>query len=393
MSTLSPARNRITSIDLLRGLVMMIMALDHVRDFFHDQRISSDPLDFQTTTPALYFTRWITHFCAPVFLLLAGTSAYLMSLKMSKQKLSAFLIKRGFWLIFVEVAIIAFAVSFNPFYNALILQVIWATGISMILLGLMVRLPFSVIFITGLIIVFGHNLLDYPEAAHKTDAGFWWDLVHHGKFTVYTFAKNHVVVIAYAFLPWTGIMLMGYCMGKLFEPSVDPAWRKKVLIYTGSSLIIFFVIIRSINAYGDPVPWTQQRDGLFTFLSFMNVNKYPPSLMYISILIGPALIFLALAENINNRLSSIITIYGRVPFFYYVVHFFLIHTLSFITMLISGLSAEEIWVTNFPFRPAFGYELWVVYLFWLLVLIIMYPLCKKYNQYKNTHRHWWLSYL
>jgi uncharacterized membrane protein len=167
-----------------------------------------------------------------------------MSLKMPKQQLSGFLIKRGIWLVIVEVVVIAFAVTFNPSYNSLIFQVIWATGISMIILGLLVRLPLTVIFVIGLMIVFGHNLLDYAEAARDQKVGFWWDLIHHGKFTVYTFAENHVVVIAYAFLPWTGIMLLGYCVGKLFEPSVNAAWRRKTLIYTGSALIIFFIVVR-----------------------------------------------------------------------------------------------------------------------------------------------------
>ncbi|MBS1599127.1 MAG: DUF1624 domain-containing protein [Bacteroidetes bacterium] len=393
MNNLTAPRSRITSIDLLRGLVMMIMALDHVRDYFHDHAFLRDPLDLKITTPALYFTRWVTHFCAPTFLLLAGTSAYLMSLKMSKPKLSVFLIKRGFWLIFVEVVIMAFIFSFNPSYNALILQVIWATGISMIILGLMVRLPFTVILVTGLIIVLGHNLLDYPEAAEKGHIGLLWDLIHHGRFTVYSLDPNHVVVIAYAFLPWTGIMLMGYCMGKLFERSFDPSRRRKILITTGTVLTIFFVIIRWINAYGDPFPWTVQRDHVFTFLSFLNVNKYPPSLAYVSITIGPALVFMGLAENIKGKISSSIIIFGRVPMFYYVLHFFVVHVLSMIARLFSGMSVKEVWVVNFPFRPPFGYDLWAVYLFWILVLIIMYPLCKKYDKYKSTHHYWWLSYL
>jgi uncharacterized membrane protein len=320
-------------------------------------------------------------------------SAYLMGLKMTKTQLGSFLIKRGFWLINVEIVVIAFAVTFSPFYNTIIFQVIWATGISMVILGLLVRLPYTVILIIGCCIVFGHNLLDYPEAAHNQQVGFWWDLIHHGRFTVYTITRNHVLVIAYAFLPWTGIMAVGYCMGKLFEPSVNPLWRRKMLIYIGSGLVMLFFILRSLNHYGNPFPWTEQRDPFYTFLSFLNVNKYPPSLMYVAVTIGPALIFLAFAENLRNKITSIFIIYGRVPFFYYVVHFFIIHALSFIALLLSGLSAKEIWVTSFPFRPAFGYQLWVVHLVWIVVVIIMYPLCKKYNHYKNTHHYWWLSYL
>jgi hypothetical protein len=174
---------------------------------------------------------------------------------------------------------------------------------------------------------------------------------------------------------------------------VEPSYRKKILVSIGVSLIILFLILRLINAYGDPVPWTTQKNGLYTFLSFMNVNKYPPSLMYMCILIGPALIFLAFAEHIKGRIASDIIIFGRVPFFYYVVHFYIIHAFSFIAMMLSGLPAKEVWVINFPFRPPFGYGLPVVYLVWILVVMIMYLLCKKYNQYKNTHHYWWLSYL
>ena len=166
-----------------------------------------------------------------------------------------------------------------------------------------------------------------------------------------------------------------------------------MLIYIGSGLIMLFLILRSLNHYGNPFPWSEQRDPFYTFLSFLNVNKYPPSLMYVAVTIGPALIFLAFAENLRNKITSIFIIYGRVPFFYYVVHFFIIHALSFIAMLLSGLSAKEIWVPSFPFRPAFGYPLWVVHLVWIVVVIIMYPLCKKYNHYKNTHHYWWVSYL
>src|SRR5882724_3951319 len=190
MNNIPVVRNRISSIDLLRGIVMVIMALDHVRDFFHNDAYIHDPLNPQTTTPILFFTRWITHFCAPVFLFLAGMSSCLMGLKMTKSQLSIFLIKRGCWLIFIEIAIITLAITFNPLYNVIILQVIWAIGISMIILGLLVRLPLTVILIIGCMIVFGHNLLDYPEAVHNHKVGFLWDLVHNSNFAVYSYLRN-----------------------------------------------------------------------------------------------------------------------------------------------------------------------------------------------------------
>jgi len=371
------------------------MALDHVRDFFHIDAFQHDPLNPATTTPILYFTRWITHFCAPTFVFLAGTSAWLIGLKKTKAQLSSFLIKRGAWLILIEAAVISLALTFNPLYNAIMFQVIWAIGISMVMLGLLVRLPWTVIFIIGILIVAGHNLLDYPEAARNHNVSFFWDLLHDGRFDTYTWAPNRVLIIGYAFMPWTGIMLMGYCAGKLFEPSADPVRRQKTLLTIGFGLIALFIMLRWINAYGNPLPWTHGQTGLATFLSFMNVHKYPPSLMYTSITLGPALIVLALIENVKNRFTDFVKIYGRVPFFYYVIHFYLIHALSTVAYFISGYGKKEIVSdTPFLFRPSqFGFDLWLVYIVWIGVILLLYPVCKWYNKYKSTHGQWWLSYL
>jgi uncharacterized membrane protein len=395
MTQLTATKYRVQSIDVLRGIVMIIMALDHVRDFFHNDAFLHDPLDPATTTPILYFTRWITHFCAPTFVFLAGTSAYLIGTRKTKSQLSSFLIKRGAWLILIEAAVISLGITFNPFYNAIIFQVIWAIGISMVLLGLAVRLPYTVIFAIGALIVFGHNLLDYPEAARQHQVGFLWDLLHDGRFDVYTYAPNRVLIIAYAFVPWTGIMFMGYAAGRLFEASVDPVKRQKILLTIGFGLVVLFIILRWINGYGNPLPWSTQHDGLATFLSFMNVHKYPPSLMYACITLGPALIVLALIENVQNRFTDFVKIYGRVPFFYYVIHFYLIHALSVVAFFASGYGKDDIISqTPFLFRPPqFGFDLWVVYLVWIIVILLLYPLCKWYNKYKSTHSQWWLSYL
>ncbi|HTS43921.1 MAG TPA: heparan-alpha-glucosaminide N-acetyltransferase domain-containing protein [Puia sp.] len=396
MTVLTATRNRIASIDLLRGVVMVIMALDHTRDFFHVDAFMHNPLDLKTTTPILFFTRWITHFCAPVFLFLSGMSAYLMGLKKTKKELSGFLIKRGLWLVFIEVVVITFAFTFNPLYNTIILQVIWAIGVSMIILGILVYLPFRIILIIGCIIVFGHNLLDYPEAANNQKVGLLWEFVHHGNFTFINYAPNHVIAIIYAFLPWTGIMIMGYCMGKIFSPSFSSAQRRKILLYLGSGLILFFILIRWVNRYGDPVPWSVQSDSVRTFLSFIKVNKYPPSLMYTAMTLGPALIFLALTENTQNRITSIFSVYGRVPFFYYVIHFYIIHLLSMAGFFLTGCGTKDIVTPNFPFffrPPQFGFQLWVVYVVWIFVVLILYPVCRWYDRYKSTHRQWWLSYL
>ena len=395
MNQLTAVKKRVQSIDILRGIVMIIMALDHVRDFFHNDAFQNDPLNPATTTPILYFTRWITHFCAPTFVFLAGTSAYLIGLRKTKADLSGFLIKRGLWLILVELVVITLGWTFNPLYNTLIFQVIWAIGISMVFLGLAVRLPYGVIFAIGALIVLGHNLLDYPEAARNHNVGFIWDLLHDGRFDIITYAPNRTLIIVYAFVPWMGIMFMGYCAGKLFEPTVDTFRRQKALVIIGLGLIVLFVGLRLLNAYGNPLPWTPQGKGVATFLSFMNVHKYPPSLMYACITLGPALIALALLENVQNRFTEFTKVYGRVPFFYYVLHFYLIHLLTVIAFFISGYGTKDIvGQTPFLFRPLqFGYDLWVVYIIWAAVILALYPLCRWYNKYKSTHTQWWLSYV
>ena len=389
-------RYRVNSIDILRGLVMVIMALDHVRDFFHNQAFISNPTDPASTTPILFFTRWITHYCAPVFVFLAGTSAYLSGLKKSKKQLSGFLLKRGLWLILVEVLIITLGLSFNPFYNMLFLQVIWAIGISMVLLGLMIWLPFKVILVIGLVIVFGHNLLDAAEAARNQQVGFWWDLLHHGSFAVYPITQNHVVAIFYPFAPWTGIMALGYCLGRLYQNDIEPAVRSKWLIYMGISTFVVFIFIRLMNVYGDPSPWTTQNNSIRTIFSFLNVTKYPPSLSFTCMTLGPALFFLAFLERIRNAITGFFATFGRVPFFYYVVHFYLIHTICVIGFFFAGYTIDQAVTPQFPFvfrPPTFGYDLWVVYILWVVVILLMYPMVRWYNKYKRSHQQWWLSYL
>ncbi len=397
MTTANIIKNRIQSIDVVRGIVMVIMALDHVRDYFHITASTDDPLNLDTTTPILFFTRWITHFCAPTFVFLSGTSVYLMSLRKSKKELSSFLIKRGCWLIFLELTLITLAWTFNPFYNAFILQVIWAIGISMVILGLLIWLPYKYILAIGLLIVFGHNLLDYPEAARNGNVGFVWDLLDHGNFgAVYSIDKTHIIDVGYAFVPWLGIMILGFCIGKLYSPGVDANIRRKLLLRLGICAICLFIIIRLIDHYGDPHPWSEQRNALYTFLTFIKVHKYPPSLLYDCMTIGTAMIGLSLIENVKNKVTDFFNIFGRVPMFYYILHLYLIHIICVILFFASGYTMKDAFAPKqvFGFRPdSFGYPLWVVYIIWISVILILYPLCKKYNAYKSTHKQWWLSYL
>jgi uncharacterized membrane protein len=385
---------RLTSIDLLRGLVMIIMALDHTRDFFHIAANTDDPLNLATTTPVLFFTRFITHYCAPVFVFLAGTSAFLQSQRKPKKELSLFLIKRGFWLILVEAIIMSFLITFDVHYGLLTLQTIWAIGISMVILGLVIWLPYYAILSLGLLIVLGHNSLDFYEAGHTGPYSDPYAFLHH--FKIIPIGGGHAIGVFYPFLSWAGLMMIGYCLGKWYT-DFDAAKRRTYLLWTGLGLLLLFAIVRYTNLYGDPDPWSVQRNGLYTFLSFINVHKYPPSLLYMCITIGPALLFLAASENIHSRLASIITVYGRVPFLYYILHFFVLHLLTMLTFFSRGHSfAEGMAGSGIPLKfvvPGEGFSLGVVYLIWISVVIALYPVCKWFSNYKKNHRDWWLSYL
>lgn len=392
---------RIESIDVVRGIAMVIMALDHVRDYFHIGANLDDPLNLATTTPALYFTRWVTHFCAPVFVFLSGTSIYLQSLRKTKKELGVFLLKRGLWLIIAEWTIVAFAWTFNTNFNIIPFQVIWAIGISMFILGLLmlVNLSYKIILLLGIILVAGHNLLDIPESKPGFQASFIWDFLHHGVFTAYPITNNHVIMLVYPFVAWTGLMMLGYCAGVFFTSSYTTEQRKKMLSGTGLGLILFFVILRFSNVYGDPVDWSNQKNGLYTFFSFIKVNKYPPSLLYLAITIGPALILLALIEKIKNWCTDMMVVFGRTAFFYYILHLYLIHFIAALFFFARGHSFAEAKNVGrqFPFMyvaPGEGYGLPVVYLVWIAVVLLLYPVCKRYDRYKTAHKEkWWLSYL
>lgn len=389
-------KQRIQSIDILRGVIMLIMAIDHCRDFFHTGGPTGDPTDMATTTVVLFFTRWITHFCAPTFVFLSGVSAYLAGTRRTPKELSAFLIKRGLWLIAVELVVITLAFSFDPLYHGFILQVIWAIGISMVILGLLVRAPLMVIGTIGCIIFFGHDILDYMQLP-KAGAGYvLLRIFFTAKGTILPLGSNHYIFDLYAVIPWTGVMLIGYVFGSLYKSSVSAAQRKRILLIAGCCFIALFILLRLPNGYGDPSPWSTQRNLAHTLLSFLNVSKYPPSLLYLFMTLGPALIVLALTENLQNRLTKIFTVYGNVPFFYYVLHFYLIHIITVILFFASGYTTSQIVDKNSPFlfRPVnFGYSLGIVYLLWLLVIVVLYFPCRWYSKYKQTHRQWWLSYL
>ncbi len=393
MSTILPGKKRIDSIDILRGIIMIIMALDHVRDFFHNDAMLHDPTNPGTTTPVLFFTRFITHYCAPVFVLLAGTSAFLYGSKKTKKELAYFLLTRGLWLMVLEITIFNLLFSFDPLYHFIGLQVIWVTGVSMLLLAAIQYLPLRWIFILGLVIVCGHNMLDtFNENSMGTPPNIWWSLLHQSSFR--PLGSGRFFAVLYPLMPWPGIMMLGYAMGSLFVQEYDAKMRRRTLVMTGAAAILVFVLLRWINVYGDLVPWSEQKNTTATIISFFNVTKYPPSLLYCCITIGPALIVLALLEKIKAGWTDIVVIYGRVPMFYYLLHFFLIHLLCVIAFFATGHNLSQAAGGMMLFRPSdFGFSLPVVYLIWMGVVAILYPLCKRYSIYRATHTNWWLPYL
>lgn len=389
-------KQRIRSIDTLRGIVMVIMALDHVRDFLHRSDVNNfDPTDLRFTSPQLFFTRFITHYCAPIFVFLSGVSIYLMCQRKTKAEVSSFLIKRGIWLVIVEITLVSFAWSFDPGMHSIALQVIWAIGMSMIILGLLIRLPYQVVVGLGFCILLVHNIVDIPAIGNKLKGSLLADLFLLSNFRVVEYVKDHYIFIIYAVIPWTGVMLLGYGLGRYFTADVAPAFRKKVLYGLGAAAILLFVLLRWSNVYGDPAPWSvQPRGSMYTILSFINCTKYPPSLLYLCMTLGPGLLALGWLEGKDNKATAVMNVYGRVPMFYYILHFFLIHLMLAAVFFLQGFTFNDVKIGDMLFKtPTVGYGLIGVYVCWLIIVIVLYPLCKKYDRYKSTHQHWWLSYL
>ena len=382
------ARRRVESIDVLRGIVMIIMALDHTRDYFGT--FGANPTNLTNTTVALFFTRWITHICAPTFFLLTGTGAGLSSLTRSKGELSKFLITRGLLLILLEVTLLrCLAYQFNFDYQVTALIVIWALGCAMIFLGLIVFLPVPVILGIGLVMILGHNLLDGVQSNHP----LWLILHRPGLLHV----APPTVFVAYPLIPWIGVTAVGYALARVFTWEAER--RRRFLSVAGLASVAGFVLLRLANVYGDPVPWSvQDRGPMFTFLSFLNANKYPPSLLFLLMTLGPALLILRWTDrDVPGWLRPVIN-YGKAPFFYFFVHFALIHWLAALTTLVRYGSANFMFqspsLDRYPFTapPEWGYPLPVVYAVWLFVVAILYVPCKKVAALKATGRYKWLSY-
>jgi uncharacterized membrane protein len=390
-----PVRDRIRGIDTVRGLIMVIMTLDHSRDFFHFQGPEYAPTNMATTTVILFFTRWVTHYCAPTFVLLSGVSASLAGLKRTKTALTGFLFKRGLWLVATDILVISLLFTFDLRYHVFVLEVLWAIGCGMILLGLLIWLQAPLVLIGGIgcLIVFGHNLLDYFPVPGTGVTGNLLTMLLTGRGAVIPLGGDRIIVLLYSVLPWGGVLLIGYMLGALYEPGYPADRRRGVLLTAGAGLVAVFVILRAINGYGDPAPWSPQRNAAHTLLSFLNATKQPPSLIFLSMTLGPVLILLALVEKTSNRVTAFCAVYGNVPYFYFLAHLSLLRVVNIVLIVCSGLPMKSdgspiVWQAQ-----GFGYPLWIIYLIWIIILAALYFPCKWYGNYKKTHRQWWLSYL
>ncbi len=381
-------RVRIEAIDVPRGVIMILMALDHVRDFFGNS--SLNPTDPATTTVLLFFTRWVTHFCAPVFFLLTGTGAYLSLRRKSKRELSGFLFTRGLWLIFLELVVVrCLGWQFNFDYHLILLNVLWALGWAMITLSVLVYMPASVVAAFGVAIIATHNLFDSIQSSSPI-----WTVLHSPNFILN--APGHIVFVAYALIPWIGVTAAGYGLGQIYSwPSER---RSAFLLPLGISLTAAFFVLLTINLYGDPRPWASQKSTVFTALSFLNTTKYPPSLLFLLMTLGPAMLFLGAVDAKTPRwLRPALTV-GKVPMFYYLLHIPFIHLIAIAVCYARYGQVhwmfESPTLGQFPITqpPGWGYSLPIVYLVWAFVVLALYPLCRWFACLKQRRSNAWLSY-
>lgn len=384
--------NRIESLDLLKGFVMVIMALDHTRDYFHFNAFFFDPTDPEKTNTILYFTRWITHYCAPAFSFLAGVSAFLVGIKKTKKELSSFLLKRGIWLIFIELVVVNFSWYFDIQFGTISLLVIWSLGISMLFLAALIHLPLKYILLFSMVLIFGHNMLDYLTV----EKNIIWSIIH--EFGFFTLENGKILVVGYPIIPWIGVMSLGYYFGSFYKASVDPLKRQKIFKIVGVSAVITFIVIRLVNSYGNPNHWKEYDTVLQTLFSFLSPLKYPPSLTYLLMTLGPVLLILAYTEKAKGKFVHFFSVFGKVPFFYYIVHIYIIHFFAMVFAWVTGFGWQKMivtgWVTESEVLKGYGLSLGYVYVIWIAVVLLLYPMCKKFSVYKQNNKDKkWLSYL
>jgi uncharacterized membrane protein len=389
----------VVAIDAGRGAVMVLMALDHVRDFLHRAAMSSSPTDLATTTPVLFLTRWVTHICAPVFMFTAGVGAFLWWQQgRTRKQLATFLLTRGLWLVLLELTVMRLAYDFDVSQRyPMLLLVLWVLGVCMIGMAALVWLPIRALAVLSIGMIVLHNLLDPISATRFGSLAGVWNLLHQpGVFRV----GGMLVIIGYPLIPWIAVMALGFCCGRVFL--MEPIARRRYLLIAGAAMSLGFLVLRALNGYGDPAPWSAQSSTTFTALSFLNTTKYPPSLAFLLMTLGPALLALAWLDRSALRPSNPLVVFGRVPLFYFVIHFFAAHAAAAVLALLHyGRAALGFVFHPVPsmggprelFPPGFGYDLWVVYFAWALIVLGLYPACRWFARIKATRRDWWLSYL
>lgn len=385
---------RLSSVDALRGLVMIIMALDHVRDFIHSGAMTgASPTNLATTTPMLFMTRWVTHFCAPVFMLTAGMGAYFYLRGRTKAQLTTFLLTRGLWLIVLELTLMQFAYNFNlSTANPIFMLVLYVLGACMIILSALIWLPLPLLAAISIATIVLHNFAD----GIRSQSPMWMLLHQVGAFPF----AGRIWIAAYSLVPWFAVMAFGFCLGSVF--AWPPERRQRFLLRAGIVMTIAFLVMRMINIYGDPARWSWQATAPFTVLSFLNTTKYPPSLDFLLMTLGPALIVLSWFERQSFSRSNPLIVFGRVPLFYFVLHFFAAH-LAVLALSVTryGSTAMIFMLQPVPsmggpakaFPHGFGYDLWVAYAVWIAIVVALYPICRWYAGVRERTSSPWLSYL
>ncbi len=389
-------RSRLDSVDALRGLVMIIMALDHVRDFFHVGAMTFQPDDLTKTTAALFLTRWVTHICAPVFMFTAGIGAYFFGSRPGRSKaiLSRFLLTRGLWLMFLEFTALHFGYFLNFTSGPWLLSILWVIGLSMVVLSLLVHLPVRVLATLSVLVIVGHNAADGVRAAAFGSFAPLWNLLHQPG--VIPIGKE-AFIVAYPLIPWVAVMATGYCFGPVLQR--ETADRRRFMLRVGLGIIAAFVILRALNLYGDPRAWSTQVPGT-AVLSFLGTTKYPPSLLFLLMTLGPAFLLLRYFDGRSWSSDHPLLVVGRVPLFFFLLHFFVAHLVAFpfaflrygeVAFLLKPMPSMGGALDSYP--AGFGYSLPSVYVIWLLVLALSYPLCRWFAGVKNRRSDWWLGYL
>ncbi len=385
---------RIHSIDITRGIVMIIMALDHVRDLLHVNSILQSPTNLATTTPFLFFTRWITYLCAPIFVFLAGSSAFL-SLKRKKElaETKKHLLKRGLFLIILEFTVVNFGLYFDTGFHTLLFEVIASTGFGLIILSLLLQLSVKHIGFIGIGIICLHNLA--PLVPFSETSILKVILMPLFSPTAFPLFAGKIFIVGYPPIPWLGILFLGFAMGHIFE--IPEHRRNSILKKMGMIAIAGFIFIRFINIYGDSTQWASQQTIALTIMSFLNITKYPPSLLFCLATLGIMFFIIAYSENNNSKIKEIISVYGKVPLFYFIVHFYVVHLMTVFILFLQGFHWKQMEFSTGTFGRPKGMEsglpLWEIYIIWMAVVVLLYQPCVWYGKHKFNKKYWWLSYL